>query len=62
MDVLHFPPVPDAYYEQLGYPKEGKTSDLVVISRDEADALYEAASECFRMVDEATEFVIRNGL
>lgn len=62
MEILHYPPVPDEVYESLGYPKEGKCSDLVVISEDEAEALYEAAAECFRMVDAAAEYVIQNDL
>ncbi len=62
MEVLKLPPVPDSFYESLGYPKEGKCSDLVVISEDEAEGLYEAAAECFRMADAAAEYVIMNGL
>lgn len=62
MEILQLPPVPDSFYDSLGYPKEGKCADIVVISEAEAEAFYEAAAECFRMVDAATEYVIQNGL
>lgn len=62
MEILQLPPVPDAFYDSLGYPREGKCADMVVISEAEAEAFYEAAAECFRMVDAATEHVIRHGL
>lgn len=62
MNILPLSPVPDACYAELGYPLNGKCADMVVISAREADAYYEAAAECFRMVDAATEHVITNRL
>ena len=62
MRTLKFPKVPDSFDDNLGYPKEGKCSDVVVISQSEADALYEAAGECFQLVDKATEYAIEHNL
>ena len=60
--IDHLTEIPDSFYEQLNYPKEGKCSDIIHISNKEADNYYEAAKECFHMVDKATEYVIENKL
>ena len=60
--IEHLTEVPDSFYEELNYPKEGKCSDIIHISNKEADNYYEAAKECFHMVDKATEYVIENKL
>ncbi len=62
MKVLTLPEVPLKVYEELDYPAEGKCSDVVQISSAEADAYYEAALHCFKRVDEATEYVIEQGM
>ncbi|WP_300786196.1 glutathionylspermidine synthase family protein [uncultured Desulfovibrio sp.] len=58
MDLFCFPPFPDSLYDALGYPKEGKCSDILIISQEEADAYYAAAERCFRDVDSAAEYFI----
>lgn len=58
MDLFRFPPFPDSLYDALGYPKEGKCSDILIISQEEADAYYAAAERCFRDVDSAAEYFI----
>lgn len=58
MELFRFPPFPDSLYDALGYPKEGKFSDILIISREEADAYYAAADRCFRDVDSAAEYFI----
>lgn len=58
MDLFRFPPFPDSLYEVLDYPKEGKCSDILIISQAEADAYYAAAERCFRDVDSAAEYFI----
>lgn len=58
MDLFRFPPFPDSLYDALGYPKEGKCSDILIISQEEADAYYVAAERCFRDVDSAAEYFI----
>lgn len=58
MDLFRFPPFPDSLYEALDYPKEGKCSDILIISQAEADAYYAAAERCFRDVDSAAEYFI----
>lgn len=58
MKTIHLTPVPDSYYKYLGYPSEGKCSDLVVIKESEADEYHKAAFECFSMLDKAVERVI----
>ena len=58
MDLFRFPPFPDSLYDALGYTKEGKCSDMLIISQEEADAYYVAAERCFRDVDSAAEYFI----
>lgn len=60
MKISGLSPVPNEYYDILSYPKEGKCSDILFIKRSEAEDYYKAASECFRMADEAAEYVIKN--
>ncbi len=62
MRILQFPEIPLAVYEKLNYPAHGKCSDIVEISSAQADAYYDAALECFKLLDEATEYVINQGL
>ncbi len=62
MKILHLSEIPQAFYDKLGYPSESKCGDFVQISTAEADAYYDAALECFKCVDEATEYVIERGL
>ena len=52
--------IPDYVYQNLNYPHEGKCSDIVLLSRLECDAYYEAAYECFKMLDIAAEYVIEH--
>ncbi len=62
MKILHLTDIPQSLYDKLGYPSEGKCSDFVQISEAQAEAYYDAALECFKLVDAATEYVIENGL
>lgn len=52
--------IPDYVYQDLNYPCEGKCSDIVLVNRSDCDAYYEAAYECFQMLDAAAEFVIQH--
>lgn len=61
MDLFRFPPFPDSLYEALNYPGEGKCSDILIISGEEADAYYAAARHCFRDMDSAAEYLINAG-
>lgn len=60
MEIKTYQPVPSEYYDSLNYPKEGKCSDIIFISNSEADEYYNAALECFKVIDRATEWVIKN--
>lgn len=52
--------IPDSVYQSLNYPYEGKYYDIVLLSRTECSAYYEAAHECLKMINAAAEYVIRH--
>ena len=60
MNVLKFDPVPEEYFKEIDYPVEGSSSDIVVISEEEAENYYKAAQECFKILDEAADYAIKN--
>lgn len=60
MKVLKFDPIPEEYFKSIDYPIEGNTSDIVVVSEEEAENYYKAAQECFKMLDEAADYAIKN--
>jgi len=62
MKILEYDKLPQEIFDQLQYPSDGNCTDLVVLSKKQADDYYTAAYECFKMVDDATEYVIKNDL